>query len=68
MKEEGLKTRKGAAGNEVRRENRVKKQGSSVGRRRRRKRRQGPKKIWVVVRFFDGDFAEVSDPSSQACT
>ncbi len=32
MKEEGLKTRKGAAaGNEVRRENRVKKQGSSVG-------------------------------------
>ncbi len=31
MKEEGLKTRKGAAGNEVRRENRVKKQGSIVG-------------------------------------
>jgi len=31
VKEEGLKTRKGAARNEVRRENRVKKQGSSVG-------------------------------------
>jgi hypothetical protein len=30
VKEEGLKTRKGVAGNEVRRENRVKKQGTSV--------------------------------------